>query len=933
MAKFKRSFQPGGFRPEQAGDGGEARMREYSKRIIQGLKEERDAIVSDRNRTADVLRENYQIESKQRDANAKIEQANIQRQIDEQRAISQRAVEEFKQKTDASKKVYDALGNLSQTASKKFAELEVQALEQKSQQEKAEILSLGYNHPLVKGIAALRRDMSIEEMEGSTQLGIAFSRGEISELEYTELMNKLNQLTPGGKSAVLNLLGKEFASFYTQKLNTDEGRQAAGNQQATLEFGQRVLAEWEQINGITGINAALKQDSGYYDKVFNTLQTASSKAGQIQTANNKTQWVDSKRFAIQNAATPERATEELEKMWPTMVAYLGTEGAHEQLKEWFSSFNAKDGKSVLNLNILKNANLGLSKDKQSYGEYWPNRIAAIETTLVDAQDAASRRKEQMRLTKNVAFYRKWQTENSDRLASMSPTETYNYLISFRDSLEKNPNFDPPPQLNSAIAQAESLMSREVQTDEALLNSLVNAPDQFTLERLGDFKTQIGRQKARQKYLEIKAKAKYGPNFEEVKKGINGDAREALKITGATSNTSQSLALQRAMLKRYQQWYNEGIRNGLSTKDAADYAQKNHDDNFKDRLKDTSIYYSTTDDKGRLVFPKLDQFELNSKRQQQEALQVIDENLTFFKNPKAVLASGAVISPQEMRDYSFAVSAGTTTEPYVTERLRHFQKRLNANRNGKQYTIGEIVDLAVKEHNRKNPYDQILAPREPVVERAIQYNAETDAQVARIAAEMERQDVLTSMPYVRPSMRGMVPTGGALNTNDPRIVSIGINEGTRTAGGGTTSAYQGHTDPGDQAANRGTFSYAPSRFGTDPNMTPEEADAAYMPNLTAAQSKYAPILLQFGYRPGTREYELAMFNILDLTVQAPAAVDDFVNIGLKNLVGSPLTKETLGDARAYAFYNRQGVLDAPGFDNNFERLRADQQRRSMTLLNY
>ena len=104
MAKFKRSFKPGGFRPEQAGDGGEARMREYSNRIIQGLKEERDAIVSDRNRTAAVLRENSQIESKQRDANAKIEQANIQRELDEQRAISQRALQEFQQRLKQVKK-------------------------------------------------------------------------------------------------------------------------------------------------------------------------------------------------------------------------------------------------------------------------------------------------------------------------------------------------------------------------------------------------------------------------------------------------------------------------------------------------------------------------------------------------------------------------------------------------------------------------------------------------------------------------------------------------------------------------------------------------------------------------------------------------------------------------------------------------------------
>jgi hypothetical protein len=246
MAKFKRSFQPGGFRPEQAGDGGEARLREYSKQVIKGLTQERDAITADRNRTADVMAENYKIESGQTKANAKIEQANIQRAIEEQQTISQQALREFEVKTDASKKVYQAFADLSTTAQKKFAELEVQKLEEKGQQEKAEILSLGYNHPLVKGMAKLRQAMRVEEMQGTTELNVAYAKGEISELEYTELMKQLNSLTADGKAAILSLLGKDFASFYTQKLNTDEGREAAGDQQKTLEFGQRALEEWEK---------------------------------------------------------------------------------------------------------------------------------------------------------------------------------------------------------------------------------------------------------------------------------------------------------------------------------------------------------------------------------------------------------------------------------------------------------------------------------------------------------------------------------------------------------------------------------------------------------------------------------------------------------------------------------------------------------------
>jgi len=173
-----------------------------------------------------------------------------------------------------------------------------------------------------------------------------------------------------------------------------------------------------------------------------------------------------------------------------------------------------------------------------------------------------------------------------------------------------------------------------------------------------------------------------------------------------------------------------------------------------------------------------------------------------------------------------------------------------------------------------------------------------------------------------------PDGTPFTSNDPMICAIGINEGTRTADCGKTENYISHEDPGDGKLNRGTFSYAPERHGTDPNMSPEEADRAYMPKLVEARRKYSGKLVEYGYPVGSREYNILLFNILDLVVQAPGAVEDFVR-SIANL--TELNAQTIGDARAYAFYNPEtGELEAGGFQNQFEELRKDQRKRAMTL---
>jgi len=163
--------------------------------------------------------------------------------------------------------------------------------------------------------------------------------------------------------------------------------------------------------------------------------------------------------------------------------------------------------------------------------------------------------------------------------------------------------------------------------------------------------------------------------------------------------------------------------------------------------------------------------------------------------------------------------------------------------------------------------------------------------------------------------------GNSGTFDDMFTSIGLNEGTRTSDGGFTSAYSGHIDPGDGAYNRGTIS---AREGT-----PEEADQNWQNILKNTQNQYSNVLASQGIPTNSDAYKVLMFNILDLRVQAPATLNDFVD-KIPNIIKNGISAESIGKARADSFYNpNTGNLDTTF--NSYEDLLKDQKSRSMTVL--
>ena len=204
------------------------------------------------------------------------------------------------------------------------------------------------------------------------------------------------------------------------------------------------------------------------------------------------------------------------------------------------------------------------------------------------------------------------------------------------------------------------------------------------------------------------------------------------------------------------------------------------------------------------------------------------------------------------------------------------------------------------------------------------NSENLAAMASLWRSERPMSVQTpALPQVVASAPA-TPVPLAISTDrHPIMVAIGINEGTRTPDGGYTQAYFGHRDPGNGKLNVGTVS-------GQQGGSPQSSDRRWMGMLTNTAVKVTPLLQRMGIPQNSVGFNRLLFNALDLAVQAPAALPDFLK-RLPRIIQAGVTIEAIAKARADSFFNpATGRLEASGFGNNYARLLADQRSRAGTF---
>ena len=148
-----------------------------------------------------------------------------------------------------------------------------------------------------------------------------------------------------------------------------------------------------------------------------------------------------------------------------------------------------------------------------------------------------------------------------------------------------------------------------------------------------------------------------------------------------------------------------------------------------------------------------------------------------------------------------------------------------------------------------------------------------------------------------------------------VCAIGAAEGTRDRDCSPNEYYNGHIDPGNGKENLGSFSY---QHGAD---SPEDADRRQLARLRQAEKD---LQAQAQSKFGKPLSKLAIGAALDLWNQSPQAGETFVD----NLLSSRPTDEQIVKARSESYIDPlTGQLEAPGLNNNFAQVEADQARRT------
>ena len=935
MAKYRRSARGGSFRPEQVSGQGEARLQEYSNRIVNGLREERDAIISNRNDIADAMKENAQIESDQASTNNKIEQQNLDSKLRAIQAENDASMRQFEINNKAQGEIFRNISNLSLTAGKKLQEIEIERLHEQWKNDYYEVMLLGNNAPSVKALTAGLKESDALTVQADSEVNVLKQNG-ADPLEISELSKQIRNMSYGTKLATYEVIGRQYGSFLREQLMDDvieytdskgsfKGNESARNAERAGIVTAASMQRFLDLSNLTGVNPALLQKSGLLDTMLRENQRVMQIAREGQIEDNNTQ----EDITFKNGfrrGTPADQRSFIENNFVSLVNRKGLKGALDFLTEEAEVVD-ENGNPLSPPAALLTAKIG--SNGEPFEESFPRRAAQIRRTIVNAKNAAFRAEEETRRIQATQAFRSIRDGLVAQLAAAGAREDLDILATAKKELNDRFGYTPP-ELTDLERQILTENKQEAQQKLEAVQQLAR-DGQLTQGAVLSIQDPTMRAQAQELLNEQNKASNFGRDYQETLKGLKQDAKLIAKDSLEGGSSSSAVEVQLFMERQFAAWYKEGLRlNNNDPTAALAYARQNHQAELaKSKAGDKDgLYFREYGDNNGSVYP-------NIRKEKARTSAAIDANIQRIENTIGSLGAGALNSPglvmnaRDLRNVSQTHYTGGSIGQLITPEVKAAARLLNVSEM-------EVINRQIDAYNKFNEdkINRIESPSLDLVNKA----------------RPETQRLFTDIPTFTSVYRGAATIGGTLNNNlrstfsqslnasgnptssDQFIVAIGINEGTRTADGGTTAAYARHVDPGDKGLNRGTFSYDPARFGTDPNMTPEQADAAYMPNLVAANNKYAPILKQMGYVEGTAEYGVAMFNILDLTVQAPLAVDDFVNTGLRKLAGQPLTKENVGDARAYAFYNpRTGQLEAGGFNNDFERLRADQRSRAMTIL--
>ena len=753
MAKFKRSIQPTGFSPEQVSEKNVSRLQEYSVRIIGALRDERDAVISNRNEIANAMKENAQIEAQQSGLNKQIQDQNIQTQLKAQQDLTARALQEYETRTKTTQQFYNTVADFSLTASKKLKEIEVERFKQKDAATAAEIMMMGDNHPAVKALKALKYESHIEEVDSKIKIAQAREMG-ADPIDADNALKQLNELGYQSKASLLKHIGKGWRGFLNQKLI--DNPEASRNRALAQKLASEAYAEYEAINGISGQITALKQETGYLDDVFKVTQSLVDNAGRLEHEDNKQDTLQTFRFQLRNAKDSTDAQGIVERNFQTLQSLFGFEGAHNILQETLSEVNS-DGTFPYDLEGVAAARIG--PNGEAWGVRWEDRLEKAKSTRVQGFNSAVRAEESNKEMNATKAFRDLEPALLQQLEAAGPQDDLSIFATAKaESMRKH----------GAVAQALINLERQViqenKSESERKANLVRQKIRSGLATQGDVYSIADpnlRAEVQTEYITATKIRKYGDDYEATFKSIKSGAKQIMgdSLEGAASVEAEELNL--VMQKNFADDYEAALRdNNGDTVKALIVARERLKKDISDAKANVpgTRYHSESGPNNRKIFTEIDSLRAQSAAQKDRALETLRDTIGAV-GVSALDSPGIVGSEMQLRKISEASRTGQTI--VFTPEILLASELL-------RISPIEVVNTAIATNNNYSQNKILPLTLDPSLQAVNDARPETRAlffgdnatpmSVRRGAAQIDRAQLL-NQNTLRPSFRTTTPVTG------------------------------------------------------------------------------------------------------------------------------------------------------------------------------
>ena len=617
QVQYRRAAQSTGFRPVQISGAEISRMQQESARVVQGMRDVRDAEIKNRESILAQTKEDQREQERQEDRNYKISTQNLQQEISDIRRQSQEAQQQFANDQTANASILKSISSISQSAGAAYEKYVVA----KEDEQISEALTKYLENPDDEILNTMRSELGLDALDEMKQSQIdqyvANGGDPLAAAKARNYSDRVNREVLKGKAAYFYQY--KYGGLLQEARSKEEERLGRPMTSAELagfmaDTGRIVADKFRTEGGVNLKPGSMRTALEYREKIHQGVLTK-ARADELKHENQIT--IDTATSILtQNPA--EFATNIAAEF---QSVYRANGYDYKAAHDWYvslSTMRGPDGKYLFTQDQL--ANVVLKAGEKPYALERPGRFASIQQARLE--DDTKFRKEQIK-AENLAYQEAEKNALQQLIDNPSQIRAEALMAYFRETYGKIPD---------SISKFAENYTVEAVSKATQIEELENMPDGFIIQEHVDALSRLDVQAGKRLDTRLQEQeSKYNAGiFKQQSDAFKTVANGVTSFGTQKPNNSSSIFLQQEMRAEYRKRVDQAVAGGADFNTAANTIANQLETEVKAgaRDPDSMWYRKPSKGGGATDFPNLSTGNVTAveqaRRNYQGIVKMIDE---------------------------------------------------------------------------------------------------------------------------------------------------------------------------------------------------------------------------------------------------------------------------------------------------------------------